>query len=165
MTKNRRRKQDTRAQAAGGKYTTGLLVDPRPRLMLPLHAPYTGPRRCPKCSGTGVLDGVTVDFAVDDATAVMVCQVFCPLCFGCGRGEHTECRADEHAEPEEVGMDPDGWYDEDTADDAGVDETDRCFSCGNRRWWSMQAFDQAAVYRVRVPCGCSSSLLIPAGAA
>jgi hypothetical protein len=131
--------------------------------MLPLHAPYTGPRRCPRCSGSGVSDAFTIDFATDESTAVMVCHVFCPLCFGCGRAAHTHCRADEHAEPEEVGLDPDGWHDDDGADDADVDEDDRCFSCGNRRWWSMQAFNDKAVYRVRVPCGCSTDLLVPAG--
>jgi hypothetical protein len=164
MTKNRKRKQDTRAAAGAGKYTSGLLAevtDPRPRLKLPLPAPYTGPGVCRTCTGTGVRDWAA-EMGPDDATSVLVCPVFCGTCHGCGRAEHDGCRNDQHDDPEELGLYPidEPWDDDEDEDDQG--DVKACPSCRGRRWWAMQAFDKRNVYWVRVPCGCSEPLLVPA---
>lgn len=150
---------DPPADAAAGMP----LVDDRPRLMLPLDAPYNGPGHCRECLGTGQLGNMTVAFAPDEATTVLVCHVFCPRCSGCGHAEHTACRIDQHAFPEEVGVDPNGWDDDDLEDEDLAEDT--CPSCRGRRWWPMQAFNATEVYAVRVPCGCSADLLVPAPAA
>jgi hypothetical protein len=166
MTRNSDRKTAIRAHAADKNLTyqqaaRALAAEPadnRPRLMLPLHDPYTGPGICLLCTGAGVLKDWTVDFA--GAIAVMVCHIFCPACSGCGRTKHTGCTIDQHAEPEAVGLDPDEGWDDDE-DDLDLDT---CYSCRGRRWWVMRAFSKTAVYHCRVPCGCSTDLLVPAPA-
>jgi hypothetical protein len=84
--------------------------------------------------------------------------VFCPRCSGCGRAEHAGCAVDEHAEPEAVG------FDDEDDDENEDDDGEVCYSCRGRRWWVMRAFSKTAVYHCRVPCGCSTDLLVPAPA-
>jgi hypothetical protein len=173
MTTDRKRKHAIRDHAArtGQTYQQALRAanleraDHQPRLMLPLHAPYTGPARCPTCTGTGVLAGATIDLAPGDATNTIVCHIFCPRCSGCGRARHTHCLTGQHAQPEAIGLDPAAWDDDDEDPDEDPDDAEQCYSCHDRRWWPMQAFDENTIYDVRVPCGCSTDLLVPAPAA
>lgn len=178
MTQDRSRKRAIRERMAetGETYTQaaralGLergsrTTEPK-RLMLPLHDPYTGPNRCPDCTGSGVIADMTVDWEGDPGRPVLVCHVFCPTCSGCGRTRHTGCRTDQHADPEAVGLYPRGWDDdEDDDEDDDQDSADQpCYSCQGRRWWPMQAFNETEAFYVRTPCGCSTPHLVPAPAA
>lgn len=164
MTQDRARKRAIRAHMAANPGLTysqaaralGLeRSGSRPQLlMLPLHDPYTGPGRCRECDGSGIVADLTLEMPGDPGQPTLICAVFCPTCSGCGRAQHTDCRTGQHADPEAVGLDPNG-YDDDQ------DDGETCYSCRGRHWWAMQAFNKNEVFWVRTPCGCSTPLLVP----
>ncbi len=154
MTKDSARKEQVRVrmERTGEKYTQAArALEARPRLMLPLPEPVAGPGACPECAGTGVGEWAAV-FAEPDASAELVCPVFCGSCHGCGRRPHLGCRPLDHD-------DALLW-----AEDEGfeTEPVQQCPSCWGRRWNSCQSFDADGVYYLRVPCGCSAGLLVAA---
>lgn len=134
------------------------------RLYLPAPAPYSGPKRCGTCLGAGItgarytmpLPQVNVGGVLDPEVTVLVVDEICGACQGCGRGVHTGCRWDQHADAEAVGFDPG------ERDDPGGEEPDEheCFSCGGRHWFPVQGFNEQRVTVLRVPCGCAEDLLV-----
>lgn len=162
--KGKMRQVRERMQETGETYQQALqalgLEQRTVRLMLPPDGPYTGPNQCPQCAGGRYRTDFAATLPGDPGRPVLVCQVFCPRCLGCGRAEHEQCTASEHADPEGVGLYPAGWDDDEDEDD--VDDAEPCYSCRGRTWWPMQAFDEQDVFYVRAPCGCSTPLLVPA---
>lgn len=127
------------------------------RIYLPAPAPYAGPPQfpglgvCPFCAGTGLTDD-QYEQAVPGGDTVIVVDTLCPACEGCGRFEHDECRADQHAQWE--GPDEDDW---EAFEAAGVDP---CPSCRGRQWNAVQGFDDEQVVYLRMPCGCAEPLMV-----
>lgn len=147
-------------ERTGEKYTVAKRVlETRPRLMLPLPEPVTGAGACRACGGAGV-DGTAVEMGEPEAGAVLVCPILCGKCRGCGRARHVGCRPQEHDDPEDFGYDPTDREDQD--DEADEGDAPWCGSCRGRRSWVMQGYDDHDVYAIRVPCGCSTDLLVPA---
>ncbi len=125
------------------------------RWILPPLAPYQGPACCPLCAGARVT-GDRYEFDPAGSGEVLLCDVICPGCDGCGRADHDGCAPREH-----VGWpNDDQWIDLDDEDDA--DQDDECPSCHGRTWWACQGFTDTDVYHLRVACGCAKPLLIEA---
>lgn len=124
------------------------------RLKLPPPDPYIGPARCPSCVGARFTDA---SYEMASGDVVLVVQVFCPTCGGCGRAEHDGCQPQEHDDPEERGFDP-----ADEFDDEDDEPATACFSCHGRGWWTCQGFNESEVLTLRMPCGCAEKLLVPA---
>lgn len=121
------------------------------RVMLPGPAPYQGPDRCPSCVGAKLTGARYVfDPSAGASEQVLLADVFCPNCGGCGRATHDSCEPKDHADWDPADLDEEDYYE--TA----------CPSCYGRRWWVCQAFNQTTVYNMRVACGCATDLLIPA---
>lgn len=134
----------------------------RPQVCLPLPEPYTGPDPCPACHGVG-FTGVRYTFDSEEpqaTTPVLLVDVFCPTCAGCGQAEHVSCLIDQHADSYRDVLNWDNADDED--DDGSV-----CPSCQGRRWWCCQGFGGDPVgevlHELRVACGCATELLVSAG--
>jgi hypothetical protein len=139
------------------------------RLHLPAPSPYSGPNRCGSSLGAGItgvryemaLPAVNVGGVLDPDGTVLVVDEICDACQGCGRAAHTGCRWDEHADPEAVGFDFDPGERGDLNDDEEPDEHE-CLSCGGRRWFPVQGFNEQRATVLRVPCGCAEGLLVEA---
>jgi hypothetical protein len=118
-------------------------------LYLPAPEPYTGADPCALCGGRRV----TGDRFLVDAGAAppLVVDVFCGDCGGCGRANHDDCDVTEHAD-----VDRGEWPEEEFE----VERT--CASCSDRRWWACQSFNEDEIAYLRMPCGCSTPLLVPA---
>lgn len=137
------------------------------RMYLPAPSPYSGPNRCGSCLGAGItgtryempLPAVNVGGVQDSDRVVLVVDEICDECQGCGRDpdHHDTCRWDQHGDPEQAGFDTRGWSDSD--DDEEPDEHE-CMSCGGRRWFPVQGFNEERVTALRVPCGCAENLLV-----
>ncbi len=132
-------------------------------LMLPLeHHDHATP--CPACRGRGVT-GERYEMAVTGH--VLLLEVFCPACGGCGNGDpdHTGCEPRWHPYP-----DDDSRYSvPDYLDDPGDEARGACLSCvQDRGWWPAQGFNgegaDTEMHTLRCPCGCSESRLVPAKA-
>ncbi len=135
-------------------------------LMLPLEQHnHTTP--CPACGGRGVT-GERYKMGVTGH--VLLLEVFCPSCGGCGNGdpEHAGCKPEWHPCPDDDGLyecPDDNWNGPDDDPYAG----DVCPSCGTGRgWYPVQGFtgegDDAKMHVLRGLCGCSESRLVPAEA-
>ena len=116
-------------------------------VMLPPPEPYEGPVRCPGCVGQKI-SGERFVFDQTSTPRLIVDQL-CPVCKGCGRGEHDQCQPSDHADVPE---------DDDSLD--GVDEQ-VCPFCRGRRWWVCLGFTTEQICHLRVPCDCAKDLLIP----
>lgn len=117
------------------------------------HPAYARP--CPGCGGEGVT-GDRFEMPGDPGRPVLLVDVICGQCTGCGNGdpEHLDCRPDAHAYPDDDGPDPD--------DDDGP-HVHECYSCGTGRGWNaVQGFHgpEPDMVVLRVPCGCSESRLV-----
>jgi hypothetical protein len=154
-----------------------MLLNPSPardvlrrRVRLPPPEPYTGPDPCPACGGDGVT-GQRYEFDPSPRadTPVLVVDVFCPACLGCGQAGHATCQPDQHADSYRDDFDRDEDYDDeddyhhDTDNNAPVSV---CPSCRGRRWWCCQGFGGDPVgevmHELRVACGCATELLVNA---
>jgi hypothetical protein len=136
------------------------------RMMLPVQE-HAHSQPCPACQGRGVTGlryemptGAAADLQAPDV--VLLLEVFCPACGGCGNGdpEHAGCKAAWHPDPDDDYLD--GLEGED--EDAGPS----CYSCGSGRgWYPIQGFtgegDAAEMYTLRGLCGCSTGRLVPEG--
>ncbi|MEV7264000.1 hypothetical protein AB0N38_10655 [Micromonospora aurantiaca] len=122
-------------------------------LRLPAPERYDGPDPCRRCAGARVLDGRTAQMSTD--AAVLVVDVICPDCDGCGRATHDGCREDEH-----------GTWDHDyyPDDDTPAGEVNRCPFCAGRRWIGVLAWGAHTTYTLRMPCGCATDLLVEVAA-
>jgi hypothetical protein len=130
-------------------------------LPIPAHPPYLRP--CQECDGHGVT-GDRYEMAGDDGAPILLVDVICSECGGCGNGdpEHADCPPDAHAYPEDYSNSI-GEYDD---DDEGSGEP-RCYSCGSGRGWNaVQGIGQSddgdpeGLAVLRVPCGCSADRLV-----
>lgn len=121
---------------------------------LPAPDPYQGAARCQTCGG-GKVTGVRYEFdPAGGSPKVLLADVICPGCDGCGRAIHDGCKPAEHGDW------PHGDR-HDYGDEDGEDEgEDVCPSCRGRRWWSCQGFAGDEVHYLRVACGCAADLLI-----
>jgi hypothetical protein len=117
----------------------------------------TGPA-CQTCEGLGVTSE-QYQMQTDPDRPVLLVDVFCPDCDGCGSAdpEHRSCDPAAHAS-----LEPEDYLDEDDEDDEDDDE--RCPSCQGRQWVAVQGFggtdtgndeDVTKCY-LRVPCGCTA---------
>ncbi|NJP33712.1 hypothetical protein [Micromonospora thermarum] len=126
---------------------------PDRHLHLPAPAPYEGPERCRACAGARITGMQVTWLPEQQAPRVLVVDVLCPVCDGCGRATHDGCRPDEHA-------DQDAWRD---SMDDGEDDHDepRCYSCHGLRWHPVLAWANggADMFTLRMPCGCATDLL------
>jgi hypothetical protein len=147
-------------------------MNPAGYAVLPLeeHPPY--PQPCSGCDGDGVT-GVRYEFPTDTGP-VLLCEVICPDCGGCGNGDpaHIACPPGAHAYPGEFpGDDSDAaafeaWRAAHGDDAVPYDDDDGvpCFSCGSGRGWvTVQGFsgegEDCQMVLLRVPCGCSTDRL------
>lgn len=156
------------------------------RMMLPLEE-HAHARPCPACQGRGVTGaryemptGAAADLQAPKM--VLLLEVFCPACGGCGNGdpEHAGCKAAWHPDPDDAGLfgegDPDnvGLGEDDDfdldglADDHDDDCGPACYSCASGRgWYPIQGFtgegDSTEMYTLRGLCGCSTDRLVPEG--
>lgn len=129
------------------------MTEPVTTWMLPPPEPYQGPSRCPACAG-GKVTGEQYSFDPNPAdTRKLVVDVFCPVCDGCGRDGHDECKPSDHADHPD-----DDWDDDDPHGDFNDGQV--CFSCAGRRYWVCQGFTETVVRNLRVPCGCAEPLLV-----
>lgn len=136
---------------------------PGTRLMLPAGV-HQHACPCPACQGSGVT-GVRYD--MPSGPYVLVVDVICPSCGGCGNGGfgHPGCQPGWHAGD---GDDADPWNGVgDDDEDPGDEDGPACFSCGSGRgWWPVQGFtgegDDAQMHILRMPCGCSQDRLVEA---
>lgn len=136
------------------------------RLRMPAPSPYSGPHRCGSCLGAGITDiryemplpAVNVGGVLDPEDTALVVDEICGECQGCGRDpdHHDTCRWDQHGDPEQVGFDPGARHD----DEDDVPDEHECLSCGGRRWFPVQGFNDQRVTVLRVPCGCADELLV-----
>jgi ribosomal protein S27AE len=127
------------------------------RMILPLEE-RNHATPCRACRGLGVT-GQRYEMQTD-SDVVLLLEVFCPACGGCGNGdpEHGGCKATWHAEPDDGDA-----FDYDDLDDEDFDDADGppCPSCGSGRgWFPIQGFDDAEVYTLRGLCGCSTPRLV-----
>lgn len=124
-------------------------------LPVPVAWPHQG--TCDLCGGLGVT-GERYEMPGDPGRPVLLLEVICPACHGCGSGdpEHADCDPRAHDYPEEFGADQD--------DDDDPSGEPPCPSCGGRTWNAWQGFsgagDSAEMAVLRVPCGCSEPLLV-----
>ncbi|KLL11561.1 hypothetical protein [Protofrankia coriariae] len=119
-----------------------------PRLALELPAPtFTGPP-CPSCKGKGVTD---LRYEWTTERAVLMVDVLCDDCTGCGSADHQGCDTARHAE-----QDQDDYPDDDTNEEPG------CPSCDGRGWHPLQGFTEDTMLTLRMPCGCTEEQLVPA---
>jgi hypothetical protein len=124
-------------------------------LPLPARLPYPYP--CAACNGAGVT-GERYELPPGSPGApVLLVDVICPACGGCGNGDpaHAICPRDAHAYPDELWPEPD--------DDDQADAASSCPSCGSGRGWNpVQGFsdDAEALTVLRVPCGCATARLV-----
>jgi hypothetical protein len=145
--------------------------------VLPLAELPAYPDPCSGCDGDGVT-GVRYEFPTDTGP-VLLCEVICPDCGGCGNGDpaHIGCPPDAHAYPGEFPGDPgddaayrrwsearDAEIDRDNGDLDEEDDDAACFSCGSGRGWvTVQGFygegEDCQMVLLRVPCGCSTDRL------
>lgn len=138
------------------------------RMMLPVQE-HTHDRPCPACHGHGVTGrryemptGAAADLQAPDV--VLLLEVFCPACGGCGNGdpEHAGCEAAWHPDP----GDDDQFDDDDPDDDLGDGES-ACWSCGSGRgWFPIQGFTEGPdteMYTLRGICSCATDRLVPEG--
>lgn len=145
------------------------------RMMLPLEE-RAHARPCPACQGHGVT-GTRYEMPVSAVTdlqaldVVLLLEVFCAACGGCGNGDpdHAGCQPDWHpAAGDDDGFDLDGLADDHDDDVDPGDGEPACFSCGSGRgWYPIQGFtgedDTAEMYTLRGLCGCSTGRLVPEG--
>jgi hypothetical protein len=131
-------------------------------LPIPEHPPYLRP--CRACDGRGVT-GDRYEMAGADGAPILLVDVICPECGGCGNGdpEHADCPPDAHAYPDDY-TNSTGEYDD---DDQGDDGAPVCYSCGSGRGWNaVQGVgtsddgDAEGLAVLRVPCGCSEGRLV-----
>lgn len=125
---------------------------PDTHVHLPAPAPFEGAERCRACAGARIT-GMQLTWMPElRAPKVLIVDVLCPVCDGCGRGVHDGCRPDEHAEPVD-------WLD--SMDDPDDEPDPPCFSCRGRRWLPVKAWTTGGtdMYTLRVPCGCATDLL------
>lgn len=101
---------------------------------------------CSRCDGSGV-SGEHYGYEIPDG--VMLVDVFCSECGGCGASEHTACTASLHDAL--IGAEPE-WFDSDP------EEPRPCPSCSGREWNALQAVrgegDEMETVILRMPCGC-----------
>jgi hypothetical protein len=116
---------------------------------------------CQACEGRGVT-GEQYQMPTGEGRVLLV-DVFCPSCGGCGSAEHVFC-AGLHA-----GLDAGAsiWFDYDYDLDDEEPE-DACPSCQGREWNAVQGFGDftfdeqdgedvpTSVKVLRVPCGCTT---------
>ncbi|MFE9670683.1 hypothetical protein ACFYOK_29570 [Microbispora bryophytorum] len=134
--------------------------------MATFYVPFADPTPadpCPPCKGKGVT-GAQYSMPLDD-DKVMLIDVICGECGGCGSTVHDNCPPGTHA--------LDGG---DYPDDDDLEARERaygCWSCGGRGWFVVQGFPPEAVAEdeilpLRAPCGCAEGraqqLDVPAGA-
>lgn len=135
--------------------------------MATFYVPFADPTPdtpCPVCKGKGVT-GAQYSMPLDD-DKVMLIDVICGECGGCGSAVHDDCPPQAHAT-----LDGDDYPGED--DDLDAREGRGCWSCGGRGWFVVQGFPPEAVAEdeivlLRAPCGCTEGraqqLDVPAGA-
>lgn len=116
----------------------------------------TGPA-CQACEGLGVT-GEHYQMETSEGRVLLV-DVFCPECGGCGSANHNPCNGTHDASTEE-------FWSVDEDDDEPDD--DACPSCQGREWNAIQgfgdfAFDEedgeevpTSLKVLRVPCGCTT---------
>lgn len=133
--------------------------------MATFYVPFADPTPatpCTACKGKGIT-GTQYSMPLDDN--VMLVDVICESCGGCGSAVHDDCPPGTHAL-----LDGDDYLDE--REDAPDDER-ACWSCGGRGWWVLQGFPPEAaaedqIVLLRAPCGCTEGraqqLDVPAGA-
>jgi len=101
---------------------------------------------CPDCKGSGVTGD---QYEMQHTTPVLLVDVFCPTCLGCGSANH------------DAGCEGHAWDDIDRDDDELDDEA--CPSCKGREWNAVQGFPgydvpaDAGPVMLRVPCGCTTA--------
>jgi hypothetical protein len=111
-------------------------------LMTFTYVPFPAPTpavSCEACGGQGVT-GDRYELRIDGP--VLLVDVFCPTCHGCGSAVHDKCADGVHA-----------------LDDFD-DPADDCPSCNGRGWnavtaWSANHPDNDEPLFLRVPCGCT----------
>jgi hypothetical protein len=113
---------------------------------------------CQACEGLGVTGQQYRMPTGQDR--VLLLDVFCPTCGGCGSADHTGCSG---IHPARLDEDPLGPWDEEDLDDDGLDEEARCPSCQGREWNPIQGFPpegeqqgDGEVVVLRAPCGCTT---------
>jgi hypothetical protein len=122
---------------------------------------------CPECQGRGVT-GERYEMPTDNGP-ILICDIICPVCEGCGNGpDHEGCHPDQHAWPEHFGADDYSDYD-------GRDEDGPvCYSCGTygRGWNAVDGLTVRYLNEpddspfppvsltLRVPCGCRVDRLV-----
>lgn len=132
-------------------------------LHLPLPAPELPGDPCADCTGAGVT-GEVYRWPSGPDSPILIVDVPCLTCRGCGRAEHDEaCEAPEHHGDREL-------RDDDLDDDdAGEEHEYACPSCHGRlcllaTGWrtgpDSEPLDDE-VLTIRVPCGCTTDRLQP----
>lgn len=128
--------------------------------VLPVTEPaWTGPGPCQGCGGLGVTGE---RYQMPGTDPVLLADVICPQCGGCGNGdpEHRYCKPIAHVA--DSADDLGAWGE----DDDGPGQEPACPSCYGRRWNAVTGFtaggavgedEELAV--LRVPCGCAAPLL------
>jgi len=120
---------------------------------------------CPACQGRGVT-GVQYQMKPGGGDVVLLVDVICPECGGCGNGhpEHPGCRDEWHAEDPDA--DEPGYDDSEDPDDE-CDGGPACWSCRSGRGWNtVLGFagegPDTVMYLLRMPCGCAESRMVEA---
>jgi len=108
---------------------------------------------CQACEGLGVT-GEQYHMPTGEHR-VLVVDVFCPECGGCGGAsdpEHQDCAGLHH-------WDDDRNLDDEDLDDAFLNDEPVCPSCGGREWNAVQGFPDppTEIKVLRVPCGCTTN--------
>jgi len=144
------------------------------RMMLPVQE-HAHDRPCPACQGrgvTGAMYEMPAGAAADPQApeVVLLLEVFCPGCGGCGNGdpEHAGCQAAWHPDPDDGVLFGDDDPDDPEGGEDGEDGGQGCPSCGSGRgWFPIQGFtgEGAAteMYTLRGLCGCATGRLVPEG--
>lgn len=143
--------------------------------VLPLPANPVYLRPCPACSGSGVT-GDRYEVPTDSGVVLLV-DVICPECGGCGNGaaEHWQCPPDAHADPGDERIPvcecnggpscdcPDCGH----PDCVYHDDDQACPSCGTGRGWNAvqgvgtsDAGDPEGLAVLRMPCGCAEGCMV-----
>jgi hypothetical protein len=138
------------------------------KLLMDYPPPQVDGPKCQACEGLGVTSDRYQMPTAPAGERVLLIDVFCPACGGCGSAdpEHRSCKPEAHADPEELGLDLEADEFEDL-DEEAEEALDRCPSCQGRTWIVVLGFDQAAqegrddgkMLQLRVPCGCVSEQL------
>lgn len=146
--------------------------------VLPLPPAPAYPIPCPACSGRGVT-GDRYEVPTTETGAVLLVDVICPECGGCGNGaaEHWQCPPDAHADPDDKRVpvcECNGGPRCDCPDCGHPDcvyrgDDQACPSCGSGRGWyparvtgigTSDAGNPEGLAVLRMPCGCAEARMV-----